>query len=1007
MGQIAVEISRSIKEGKWVYIEYHNQNDENTLFWAAVKDINPKTQILKIDMYNQSYSDDVMESFIYFRRILSARVIEGTTYELQQHLIHKIIHNYDSFDFLEYSGINERVLLYYQECYENDREASIHDYRMVSGIDSDVAKGKEYQLSDEKFHEFVIQLKRYLKGSRQKSGQKIRKLAINILAIHSPKGLYPIVYRDLLLNVKKKTLIINAFNSFNIKISENDVAKFQLSRYFDGSINDFISGFDEHKLEYIDNLKSNCARHEYIDERPYVFRFEQFIPLNIASQYQNIQAHYEAETLCAPLQCFFGINVKEHERKAKNILIYDEQVNIDQLRAIHNALIKDVVYVQGPPGTGKTATIINVILSCMFNRMNSLIVSNNNEAINNIYRKLKTFTYGETIIDFPVLRLGSNDDMKKTLALVHQTLLDTTFEKPDKKKMKECVWYIKEHFQGVEDVISAYEENAEMEEQRSALSEIIEKINQNKNVDEFSKSLAIAGIHAQLDQLSCSEELQTTLDLIASLEVSRDIIDTYLYLKSQECWYRLKGKRYNDLYMIFMNEDEDDRLKEFREYISDDAHMKRLLECFPFIISTNVSSMKLGEANPIFDLLIMDEASQCNNAMALLPLSRCKRALLVGDQNQLQPVIVINENKNSALMHSFDIPSPYDYKSNSILSTLLKIDTLSKFILLRDHYRCNRKIISFSNQKYYDNELTLCSKLHNVDALKLIDIQSNPAKERNTCFEEVEIILKEIKQDTRKHHDIAVITPFRKQADLIERELNKAHIDDVKVGTIHTFQGDEKQRIIISSGISKSTMPGSFSWLKNNQELLNVATTRAKENLTLICDVNRVKDLSLGESNDFLELIDYIRSDGNYEVAYHENDVFTAKVKHAKYYNTSAEEELLETLMQIKSTYGQIQIRSSVSIKEVFPNLNKEYYELFNQTNGGRFDFVIYDLSKKPLLIIEIAGNEQFNAEKSKSRRHYKSNIAKEHNVHLITIQSDYVRRYMYIKETIMNAMKA
>ena len=93
---------------------------------------------------------------------------------------------------------------------------------------------------------------------------------------------------------------------------------------------------------------------------------------------------------------------------------------------------------------------------------------------------------------------------------------------------------------------------------------------------------------------------------------------------------------------------------EFKKYISSKDGLKSLLDCFPIIISTNMSALKLGSCEPQFDLMIMDEASQCSNPYALLPMIRSKRALFVGDQNQLQPVIVMDGVKNSLLLDAYD-----------------------------------------------------------------------------------------------------------------------------------------------------------------------------------------------------------------------------------------------------------------------------------------------------------------------------------------------------------------
>ncbi|HAH94506.1 MAG TPA: DNA helicase, partial [Dielma fastidiosa] len=476
------------------------------------------------------------------------------------------------------------------------------------------------------------------------------------------------------------------------------------------------------------------------------------------------------------------------------------------------------------------------------------------------------------------------------------------------------------------------------------------------------------------------------------------------YLRSFECINHLYKKGNQALFAILKREEKEVRMLEFKKYISSKDGLKSLLDCFPIIISTNMSALKLGSCEPQFDLMIMDEASQCSNPYALLPMIRSKRALFVGDQNQLQPVIVMDGVKNSLLLDAYDIPPQYDYKSNSILSTMLKVDPLSTFILLRDHYRSHDKIIDFSNKKYYGSELHLCSHRSNPEPLKLIDIDSSLTNEKNTSVQEAEAIINEIRKG--ESQDVAVITPFRKQADLLERQLNEAGLDFVKVGTIHTFQGDEKQKIIVSSAVTKNTKPSTFNWLKNNQELINVAVTRARENLVLVTDMRQLHELSQHETNDFIELADYIAKDGKLEVSYKENEIFNSKVKNFKYYNTACEEEFLGTLMHLKTVFGQLQVAVKVKVSDVL-DLDSVSKKLFIYGNQAHFDFVVYDMMKKPLLAIEVMGLEHFSEIKVRERDERKQEICRQCNLKLISIHNDYVRRYQYIKNIILNTLKS
>lgn len=89
-------------------------------------------------------------------------------------------------------------------------------------------------------------------------------------------------------------------------------------------------------------------------------------------------------------------------------------------------------------------------------------------------------------------------------------------------------------------------------------------------------------------------------------------------------------------------------------------------------------------------MVIMDEASQGNIAMSLVPIIRGRSLMLVGDPQQLSPVILLNPIDNEKLKRIYGVTDEYDYIKNSIYKTYLACDAVSEEILLSHHYRCNK-----------------------------------------------------------------------------------------------------------------------------------------------------------------------------------------------------------------------------------------------------------------------------------------------------------------------------
>lgn len=72
--------------------------------------------------------------------------------------------------------------------------------------------------------------------------------------------------------------------------------------------------------------------------------------------------------------------------------------------------------------------------------------------------------------------------------------------------------------------------------------------------------------------------------------------------------------------------------------------------------------------------------------------------MLVGDPQQLNPVILLGELTNKKLRRRYHVSDEYDYRENSIYKTYLACDAVSDEVLLRNHYRCNKEIIGFNNK---------------------------------------------------------------------------------------------------------------------------------------------------------------------------------------------------------------------------------------------------------------------------------------------------------------------
>ncbi|MBO4594562.1 MAG: DNA helicase, partial [Clostridia bacterium] len=468
-------------------------------------------------------------------------------------------------------------------------------------------------------------------------------------------------------------------------------------------------------------------------------------------------------------------------------------------------------------------------------------------------------------------------------------------------------------------------------------------------------------------------------------------LSQFLYFKSLQYINKLKKPRYAELVSICNIEDDNTRVNEFNKWTQIDDNMKLLTEVFPIIFSTNISSRRLGTPKFMFDLVVMDEAGQCNVATALIPITKAESLLLVGDPNQLKPVIILEESVNNVLMDKYNVPKEYNYKNHSILDVMRENDNISKYIMLEYHYRCGKKIINFSNQRYYNNSLNLSYILKDGD-LQLLDVKNQNVKQKNEAYDEAVEIVNYIRRNDI--HNAFIITPFVNQKELIEEMLKDQNITDIDCGTIHSFQGAERDNIILSSAISTKTSKRTFSWIKDNYELINVAVTRAKSKLVIAADTEVIERLS-DKKDDLYNLIQYAKNNGKTVVPANE----TVKIEIGKSNGSVNEDEFFKTVSHFCSCNTSFDAERNVKIKKLLKNEDiSENYE---------FDLVLYEktlFGRKPVIAFEVNGGEHFGVLSREKADRQKVEICKKHGIKLIFISNVFVKAYEYIADIIFSA---
>ncbi|MBS3972919.1 MAG: DUF2726 domain-containing protein [Erysipelotrichia bacterium] len=1011
MSHWILDVSRAIREGRWLSIVYNNKSSEQTKFWIAFKDIDPQSKKCIVDVFNSSKTPSFSKDYvIYFNLIQNAMIIEGSYAPISEKLLNKINQSPEDFGFLEYSERLHKVLAYYETCYKIDAQPYEQEFSVIPSIDLDTFKDNRIHCNQVTFDSIVGTLHRQL-NIRQRGGVMYERIVMNALSIHSKtKGIIPIAYYTVNIDIESKTLIKDEELEFNNQfINQKDENPLNLNDYLDVEFSFFKEKFLEHKQEFIEQLKSHLSHDEKLDELPYFLKIVSKHVISLSNEYDSIQHKYDEGKLTPGIQSFFGMTTStDKRRQTRKIVLGSTRVNTNQLRIIHHAVNYNVTFVQGPPGSGKSVSIENILHSSIHNGDCVCVTSNNNEAVDNIINNLKKIKFNGVSIKYPFIRLGNDNYIEVALKEMHQRAHYFKMRKDiseHKNQLKELRAKINQTMSGVSQIVADYERKLELKDSIKTIENLIETT-ESMNIAEENKAAAKIDYEAQIVYLHNQiPQVEETLDFI-DLGFDQNLVNEYLACLGDSYGFKLFEPKHKALLEIILKDNEKERLKDFKTFIKLEEGFKSLVSCFPIIFSTNVSMLKLGTPESYFDLVVIEEASQSNSALSLIPLNRSKRVCVIGDPKQLQPVVSLSEEKNEQLRLHYKVPSHYNYKLKSVFNTLMDVDIISKFIFLNKHYRCHKKIARFSNVKYYDNQLDIQTDYNNPTPLKLIDIKNAVASGKNSSHSDIEVIIQEIRS-TPANKEIGIVTPFRNQAIRIEERLEKENITNVKVGTIHTFQGQEKDKIILSSAITSSTTAGAFDFIKNNRELINVATTRPKEELVVIADVDQIKRLSGSEMNDYSELIYYVQSNGETQIREQALDTFESRAYNTKKYNSESEAEFIQTLAQIKSSVQKFTFADKSRISDVLnlDILKKEDRSLFNYGIKAHFDFVVFDHNKHPLLIIEICGDEHFTDPVVMANDKKKLEICKKYNIHLIFIKNEDVRRYNEIKKVMISKL--
>ncbi|HEX7903514.1 MAG TPA: AAA domain-containing protein [Chitinophagaceae bacterium] len=276
---------------------------------------------------------------------------------------------------------------------------------------------------------------------------------------------------------------------------------------------------------------------------------------------------------------------------------------------------------------------------------------------------------------------------------------------------------------------------------------------------------------------------------------------------------------------------------------------EKLFEAADVIAGTPIGLYDARINHLSFQTLVMDEAGQCIEPLAWCVFPLAEKIVLAGDHWQLPPTVLSNDAARLGF-------------NRSILESA--IVTVPAVFLLNTQYRMREVIAGFSSQYFYNSLLLTAAHLVNTGVhLTFIDTAGSGYNEvhgpdgtslQNTG--ELRIVEKILESESLNPLTTALISPYSGQAAAAKEVLPK----QLRISTIDSFQGQEKETIIVS--LVRSNDDGDIGFLKDYRRM-NVAITRAKEKLFVIGD-----SATIGADPFYNAFLTYVEQQGNYRTVW-------------------------------------------------------------------------------------------------------------------------------------------
>ncbi len=575
------------------------------------------------------------------------------------------------------------------------------------------------------------------------------------------------------------------------------------------------------------------------------------------------------ETALAPLLGLEHIHPKIH-LKVDFAPINLGPINAEQYEAVKSAMHQPLTVVTGPPGTGKSQAIVAMAASALQAGQSVLVASKNHQALDAVEERL-------TAIASDVKFLVRTLDPAKEIDVSVKDVLSEIVNDGDAQLGVTDPFLTAQLKELAEQRQVAIELVTERRRINFELADLIERRDLRKEtstpnpnaqpcVSLWWRLLRFLGLQRrgnvqavatlQLGNLN-RRELQVLIDdRRMSLNQLDGAADPYSLTEkiaelARTVVPRTLGER------TAMDSKSRDRLRNTRDDLELNGQdelpgevLERIVGARPLWLASVLGTpRRIPLHEGLFDLVIFDEASQCDIGTALPLFARARRAVVVGDDRQLAFISQIGASQDRNLMAAQGLPrrgmGRYAQGRKSLFDFAASTPGAAR-IMLRDQYRSAPDIVDYINSGFYGGKLRPSADPKDFRVPKAtkpglswthVAGQSDSTRHGNVNRAEVSRIarnLKELLIEQKYEGSVGVITPFRAQVLALEQAI-MASIPrsifekvELRIATVDGFQGQERDLVLFSPVVHAESPASAIAFIQRDWRRLNVAVSRAR-----------------------------------------------------------------------------------------------------------------------------------------------------------------------------------